>query len=199
MIEYLLAGLASYGIWVLALTTLASCLAAPVPSSLMMLSAGGFVASGDLSGTAVVAAALAGAVLGDQIGFLLGRSFGTPLIARLKSDGKTSKMVDRATEYLRQRGIIAVFFSRWLISPLGPYVNLAGGVSGLGWLRFSGASVAGETVWVVVYVSLGYLFADRIVDLAAILGNASGAIAAGTVTILLGLWLRRSLRKPANP
>jgi membrane protein DedA with SNARE-associated domain len=201
MTELALGWLSAYGIWVLGLTTLLSCLAAPVPSSLMMLTAGGFVASGDLTGWAVVSAAFVGAVIGDQIGFSIGRRAGKPITTRLRPEGKAARMVARASEYLQRRGAIAVFLTRWLISPLGPYVNLVGGASGLGWLRFSYASILGEMVWVGSYVTLGFVFADRIIDLAAILGNASGTIAAGTVTILLGFWLRRSMHRntQSNP
>lgn len=55
MSDTLLQLLATYGAPLLALTTFASCLALPVPSSLMMLAAGAFVASGDLSASSPAA------------------------------------------------------------------------------------------------------------------------------------------------
>lgn len=203
MTEILLEWMSHYGVLIIGVTTLLSCLALPVPSSLMMLTAGGFIASGDLTVWSVVAFAFAGAVSGDQVGYYLGRGFGAGILSRLSRNPKRAKLVQRATDYIRARGTLAVFFSRWLVSPLGPYVNLAGGASSMSWLRFSGASITGEAVWVSFYVTTGYVFADRIVELSALLGNASGALAAGTVTVLLGFWLRHSLRsaqarKPAN-
>ena len=50
----------TYGPWLLGLATFLSCLALPVPVSILMLTAGGFVASGDLSGWQITVAALAG-------------------------------------------------------------------------------------------------------------------------------------------
>jgi len=194
MTDLLLQWMASYGIWLVGTTTLLSCLAIPVPSSILMLTAGGFVASGDMDGWSVVTFAFVGAVLGDQIGYALGRTGGRAILDRLERTPRRAKLVRRATEYLRQRGTIAVFFSRWLISPLGPYVNLASGASHLRWHLFSAASIAGEATWVAIYISTGFLFADRLVEASNLLSNASGMLAAGTVTILLGLWLRHSVR-----
>ena len=68
MTDWLLALVPQYGLWLLAVTTLLSCLALPLPASILMLSAGGFAASDDLILWEVVGAALAGAIAGDQIG-----------------------------------------------------------------------------------------------------------------------------------
>ena len=68
MTEWLLELVPHYGTWLVAVVTFLSCLALPVPSSILMLAAGGFAASGDLMLWQVTGAALAGAILGDQIG-----------------------------------------------------------------------------------------------------------------------------------
>ena len=70
--NWLLALVPTYGLWLLASVTFLACLALPVPCSILMLTAGGFVASGDLVPWQVLAAALSGAVLGDQIGYRIG-------------------------------------------------------------------------------------------------------------------------------
>lgn len=194
MTDLLLEWMSHYGVPILGATTFLSCLALPVPSSLMMLTAGGFVASGDLAGWSVMTAAYLGAVVGDQAGYALGRGFGAPILTRLSRRPRRAQLIERARTRLRTHGTMAVFFSRWLVSPLGPYVNLASGASDMHWLRFSGASIAGEAVWVCAYVAMGYGFADRLVQISSLLGSASGALAAGTVAILIWLWLRNSLR-----
>ena len=58
MTETLLALVPTYGLYIVALATALSCLALPIPSSLIMLTAGAFVASEDLNGTATFATAL---------------------------------------------------------------------------------------------------------------------------------------------
>ncbi len=72
-----------------------------------------------------------------------------------KASSRRAALMGKATGYLRDRGALAVFLSRWLFSPLGPYVNFAGGAARLDWGRFTWAGIAGETVWVALYVGLG--------------------------------------------
>lgn len=194
MTEALIALVPRYGLLVVGLVTFLSCLALPVPSALVMLAAGGFSASGDLALAEVLAVAWIGAVAGDQAGFLIGRWGGAPLLARLRARGRTAALVARAEAMVAARGGIAVFLSRWLVSALGPYVNLLTGAAGLSPLRFLIAGASGEAVWVGIYVGLGYLFADRIPALADLLGSLGGLIAAGVVAGVLGAWLLRALR-----
>ena len=72
MTDWLLALVPQYGVWLLVACTFLSCLGLPIPASILMLTAGGFVAAGDLSLTGNVAAALGGAVAGDQAGYFGG-------------------------------------------------------------------------------------------------------------------------------
>lgn len=193
MTETVLALVPVYGLALIALATFLSCLALPIPSSLIMLSAGGFAAAGDLVLWQTGAAALAGAVAGDQVGFRIGR-LGAGVVSGRALDPGRAALMGKATAYLRDRGAWAVFLSRWLISPLGPYVNFAGGAARLDWSRFTRAAVAGEFVWVAIYVGLGATFADDILALADLLGSASGLLASLVVAGGLGLWLRAALR-----
>jgi membrane protein DedA with SNARE-associated domain len=190
----LLALVPVYGLAVIAVATFLSCLALPMPASLIMLSAGGFAASGDLVLWQAAAAALAGALLGDQLGYQIGRA-GRRLAAGMRPSPRRARLMARAQDQLRARGGWAVFLSRWLFSPLGPYVNFAGGAARLHWGLFTRAAAAGELVWVAVYIGLGALFADDIVALADILGNASGFLAALAMVGVLALWLRAALRQ----
>lgn len=197
MTEYFLSLVTSYGVWALALTTFLSCLALPVTASLAMLAAGGFVAAEELPAVEVVLGAFLGAVIGDQVGFGLGR-FGSGPLARLAERPKRGAMLRRATEDLKAKGVPLVFFSRWLVSPLGPYVNLAAGAMGMAWRRFVVGDLAGEAVWVLVYVGLGYLFAGNIAAVADILGSLSGLFAALAVAAAAGVWLFRAARQNAQ-
>lgn len=193
MTETLLSLVTAYGALALMVTTFLSCLALPVPASLAMLAAGGFVAAGDLSATQVIAAAFSGAVLGDQTGFLAGR-LGSGLTDRLSSHPKRGALLRGAAADLHRKGPALVFFSRWLVSPLGPYVNLVAGAARLGWAKFTVADLAGEAVWVLLYVGIGMLFAGNIALVADLMGNLSGLLAALLVAAGAATWLVRAAR-----
>ncbi|MCG6116192.1 MAG: DedA family protein [Mesorhizobium sp.] len=179
----------TYGIILILLATYLSCLGLPVPTSLIMLAGGGFVASGDLAATHVLLAALTGSVLGDQTGYHIGRFGGAAITSRLEGEPHRAVVFARARRIVDRWGGVGVFFSTWLFSPLGPYVNLLAGATRMGWARFTLWDTAGEAIWVGVYVGLGYAFSSRITQLADLLGNSIAFLTAGVVTVLLGVLL----------
>ena len=193
MSDWFLASVAAWGVPALALATFLSCLAIPLPSSMMMLAAGAFAASGDLSLTSAATAALAGAILGDQTGYALGRVGYRQAEGWLRRSARRAAVLDRARGEVRRHGVLTVFLSRWLFSVLGPYVNLMAGGAGLGWRGFTAAAAAGEAVWVSVYLGLGWAAGGQLAAVASLMGNASGLVASAAVTIGLGwmLWRRR--------
>ncbi len=194
MTDWLLELVPQYGLWLLAVSTFLSCLALPFPASILMLTAGGFVAAGDLGLVSTLAAAAAGGIAGDQLGFWAGRRLGAPLLARLGRDPARDRLLARAAAFLARRGAAAVFLSRWLFSPLGPWVNLITGSSGYGWRRFTLAGVAGEAVWAGLYVGAGYAFAGNITAANELLGSVLGMVAGGAAVLALGLWLHGVMR-----
>lgn len=193
MTETILSLVSSYGAWIVAICAFLSCLLVPIPTSLVMLSAGAFVAAGDLTFATIWLTAWGAAVLGDNTGYLIGRTGGTRVVERLSRAPARAKVVTRARASLDRYDGVSVFLSTWLFAPLGPYVNFVAGSVGMGWLRFAVFDMAGEAIWVSLYLGLGYAFGDRIDALSSLLGNASGFLAAGVVTTLLGLLLRRRL------
>ncbi|WP_343082072.1 DedA family protein [Ostreiculturibacter nitratireducens] len=195
MTDWLLALVPTWGLWLLAATTFLSCLALPVPSSLIMLTAGGFVASGDLVLWQVAGAAYVGAILGDNAGFFLGRRGGAGLLEKLKRNPKRAGLIARAETQMQLKGRIAVFLTRWLLSPLGPWVNIAGGAAGFPWRRFILPEAAGEAVWVTAYVGMGFAFAGNIEAANDLIGSALGFLGAFGAALALGFWLRAAIRQ----
>lgn len=190
MTEWLLALVPTYGLPLLAVCTFLSCLALPIPASMLLLAAGGFVSAGDLPLAGVAVAAMGGAMLGDQVIYTLGKRGGPGLMKRLETRlGKRAAPLGRAMSLLEQRGGIAVFLSRWLISALGPYVNLASGMARLHWPTFTVCAIAGEIVWVGMYLGLGYSFTGNLAAASDMALNILGLLAVGVVALGLGWWL----------
>lgn len=195
MTDLFFALVSTYGTLLIAVATFLSCLAIPIPSSFVMLAGGAFVASGDLGLWAVLLSSYGGAVLGDQTGFRAGRYGGARLEARISRVPARAAVLARARAFVSRWGGPGVFFSTWLVAPLGPWVNVAAGAAGMGALRFTLWDAAGEAVWVALYVGLGYAFAASIDDLAALMGNAVAALSAGAVALGLGALLIRAAKR----
>jgi membrane-associated protein len=197
MTAWLLALVPQYGLWLLAATTFLSCLALPFPASILMLTAGGFAAAGDLVLWQAFMAAAAGGIAGDQLGYWAGRGLGASLLTRLRKDPARDKLLARADALMDRRGVLAVFLSRWLLSPLGPWVNLIAGSTSYGWLRFSLAGVAGESVWAGLYVGAGYGFGGNVEAASEMLGSVLGLVGAVGAVVVLGYWLFNSTQGKA--
>ncbi|WIX86609.1 DedA family protein [Amycolatopsis sp. DG1A-15b] len=100
-------------------------------------------------------AALIVAVLGNQIGYYIGRKGGTKLIAR--RDGKVLNRhnLERAQRFLDRRGFFAIVAARWIpwIRTLAP---LIAGAARMDQRRFLVATTFGGLLWVPTLVLLGY-------------------------------------------
>jgi membrane protein DedA with SNARE-associated domain len=195
MTDWFIAALVDYGVFLLGVATFFSCLAVPIPTSLMMLTGGAFVATGDLNLIQTASAAFIGAILGDQAGFQIGARGKFRLRCFMSRNTKRAHLMQRADSYLHKWGGIGVFLSRWLFSPLGPYVNFASGAAELNWLRFSLASFLGEIAWVSIYIGLGYGFADNLTMASELASSVMGLLAAVTLMIGFGLWIYRYNRR----
>lgn len=194
MSETVFALVTAYGAYVIFASAFLSCLALPIPTSLMMLSGGAFVATGDLSLWQVILAAYGGAVIGDQAGFAIGRFGGGPLLDRLARKPARHAVLERARRLVDRHGGTGVFLSTWLFAPLGPWVNFVAGATGLNWARFTLWDVLGEVVWVTVYVGLGMVFASQVALVAEVMGDVVGLLAALGVAGGAALWIRGALR-----
>ncbi|MEJ8629627.1 hypothetical protein P0F65_06740 [Sphingomonas sp. I4] len=83
-------------------------------------------------------------------------------------------------------GGLGHFFSRWLIGPLGPWINVTSGLTNYPWVRFIVLDIAGEVLWLLIYVSLGRAFSDQVQTIASLLGNLTWVIVGLLAAILLG-------------
>lgn len=198
MTDQLLGFLTLYGIPALYIILTISSAGIPFPISLLLVVAGSFTAQGELKLWEVLVAGTAGAISGDQIGYWIGRRGGRRLVNRLfRSKGGSNEM-GRAEAFSRRWGGAAVFFSRWLATPLGPWVNLYSGIAEYPWHRFTFWDSLGEVIWVVLYVLLGKIFSDRVLALADLLGNLGWVFVGVIASIFLGWKVVQYVKRTGN-
>ncbi len=192
--DQLLAALVLYGAPVLFVVLVVAAAGLPLPATLLLIAAGAFVEQGSLSFWQVLGLGVMAAVLGDQIGFWIGRRGGHHLAVRFSRWFGGEERLLQAEAATKRWGGLGVFFTRWLVSPLGPAVNLVCGATAYPWLMFLGFDLAGELVWVVLYVMLGRLFSDRVQALSTLLGNVVWALVGLVAVVVLGWTLVQHLR-----
>lgn len=193
--DYLLSTLGIYGLPVLFGTLLVGCIGVPMPASLLLLAAGSFTEQGELGLWPVLALSAAGAIAGDNVGYALGRWGGRRVSGRLGRLVGGDERLREAEEWLKRREGAAVFFSRWLLTPLGPVVNITSGLTAYPWPRFLVYDVLGELLWVCLYVMLGRFFSDRVQEMGELLGDFVWMIVGLLVVIILGWKLFQYFRR----
>jgi membrane-associated protein len=180
--EQLLTLVTSYGLLALFGVLVLAAIGVPFPATLLLIAAGSFASQGEMNLVQVLMVASVGAILGDQIGYTLGR-WG----------------LGRAERFTTRWGGASIFFSRWLVSSLGPWINLTSGITAYPWTRFVLWGVLGELVWVGLCVMIGNLFSDRVQYLADVLGNLTWVIIGSFVALVLGWSLFQSFRRSQPP
>ena len=165
-----------------------------MPASLLLLVAGSFVAQDDLKLWPVLVLAAAGAILGDNIGYVLGRWGGHRITAGLSRLVGGQDRFAQTEAWLKRWEGGGIFLSRWLLTPLGPFVNLISGTTRYPWPRFVVYCVSGEVLWVVLYVLLGRTFSDRVLAMGDFFRDLTWAIVGLLVLVLLGWKLFHYLR-----
>ena len=188
-----------YGLPVLFGVILVCSVGIPFPISLMLVAAGSFVEQGEMKLWQVIAAASLAAVLGDQIGYGLSRWGGRGLVDRLGRRLGAQNKIKEAEALTKRWSGAGIFFSRWLITALGPWVNIASGIASYPWRRFLLWDVLGEVLWVTLYVSIGYAFSNRVQYLVEILGNLSWVIVGLILAVILGWQLIQYVRPKPEP
>ena len=194
MTDQLFGLLSTYGLPALFIILAVSSAGVPFPITLLLIATGSFVAQGEMVLWQVLIICSAGAIVGDNIGYGLGRWGGRKLVHRITERFGGADMIKRAEAFTKRWGGVGVFLSRWLITPLGPWLNLTSGIAGYSWPRFLFWDVLGEVLWVVIYVSLGNLFSDRVGALADLLGNLTWVIVGIIAAIILGWKLLQYFR-----
>ncbi|MEU5943302.1 DedA family protein [Micromonospora sp. NPDC047548] len=162
-----------------------------VPGEVAVLVGGVLAHEGRLPLWAVVVAALAGAALGDQAGYLVGRRYGPRLLARAPRRLVRSGQLRRALDLVRRRGAAAVVVGRWAAALRALVPGLAG-LSGMPRGTFTLANIAGGALWAVAVGVLGYLAGAsyRVVERRLGLGGEA-LLAVLVVVVLARVWRSR--------
>jgi membrane protein DedA with SNARE-associated domain len=186
MRDQILAALSQYGSPILFAVVFVAAIGLPLPVTLLLIVTGALVSQGAMNFWLSVALAGAGSVIGDQIGYAIGRWGGAALVARFSSFVGGAARLQAAEHKARDWGGPGVFLTRWLLSPIGPAVNLVSGTTGYPWKRFLFWDVLGEFLGVALYISLGRIFSDRVIEISDLLADLNWSLLALAVALVLG-------------
>jgi membrane protein DedA with SNARE-associated domain len=178
--------LASYGYAAIFTIVMLESAGVPLPGETILVSAAAYAGNKhSLDIRYVIGAAACGAILGDNIGFWVGREFGASLISRWGYLVGLDERKRKLGQYLFARhGGKIVFFGRF-VALLRAFAALLAGANGLSPVRFLVFNAAGGIVWATAFGLGGYLLGESIHRIAGPFGWA--ALIAALVFALV-LW-----------
>jgi membrane protein DedA with SNARE-associated domain len=195
MSEQLLAAVSQYGAPALFGIVAIAAVGVPLPITLLLIVAGSMISQGAMNLWWAIGAAGAGSILGDQAGYAIGRWGGPAAIGKLSGLFGKRGSLEAMEAKAKAWGGPGIFVTRWLLGPLGPWINLASGTAGYPWRRFLFWDALGELTGAALYISLGRFFSDRVMALEGILGDVTWAILALLAATFLGYRLVGYLRR----
>lgn len=184
--------LLSWGYWAVLIALLGEDAGLPLPGETVLMFAS-FLAhkTGQLKIEWVILVGIVAAVMGDNLGFLVGRHFGKTLILWMKKIFRLNDTdVAAAKDQIRRHGGRTIFFARFIFGLRTVAGPIAGSLD-MEWKRFFKFNLAGGATWVTAMAFVGYAFANEFQSLLGYIEKASWAIAAGLFLFGYIVWRKQ--------
>jgi membrane protein DedA with SNARE-associated domain len=153
----------------------------PSPGETALVLAAVLASQGKLQIWLVILIGVCSAILGDNIGFLLGRHFGRDvLVAPGPLHQRRVAVVAAGDRFFDRHGPKAVFFARWIAFVRFAAAWLAG-INGMRFGTFFLWNALGGITWGITYGLVGYFVGSAAADLI----TRFGIYAAGTIVVLI--------------
>ena len=164
----------------------------PMPGEAALIAAAVLASQGKLQIELVIAIAAAAAIVGDNIGYFLGRRYGRRLMERPgRTKVRRQVALARGEQLFDRHGAKAVFLGRW-IALLRIWAAWLAGIAGMRWRSFLLWNALGGIGWALFFGLLGYWGGEATAHLVARLG-VGVAVAIGLA--LVGFWAWLHLRQ----
>ena len=183
-----------YGVVAVMVILAFEALGVPLPGETLLIFASVLAGRGEMSLPALLFFAWAGSVVGDNVGYLIGRSLGRAAVARYGAKiGLTAARYNAVEEVFAKYGAATVVFARF-VNILRQLNGVVAGTLGMNWWRFLLFNGLGAALWVVTWVLGAYYLgehASSIAGLARHVGVIGGVLAAAVLLAALAVLLRR--------
>lgn len=185
------AWLESYGYLVVFGLVMLESIGVPVPGETALIAASLYAGSTHkLDIWWVIAAAAAGAIIGDNIGFSIGRYGGARLLLRYGHRiGLHESRLKIGIWLFRRHGGKVVFWGRF-VSILRTWAAFLAGTNRMPWPRFLVFNAAGGIVWATVFGLLYYFFGSVLSKLSTAI-NVTLAVIGLVAVVAFVVWTRR--------
>ncbi len=182
--------LSEYGYSLVFIIIALEAMGVPAPGESLVIAAAVYAATtGRLDIAGVIAAAIGGAIMGDNFGFLIGRWAGFPLLKRYgKHVGLTDRRLTLGRYLFMRQGGKVVFAGRF-IAILRTFVALLAGANHMDWKVFLVWNAVGGVAWATLYGGGAYLAGNLVTKIAGPI--ALGLAVAAAIGLVIAIVLLR--------
>jgi membrane protein DedA with SNARE-associated domain len=167
----------------------------PVPGETILIAGAVYAGAGRLNVFAVGLIAVVAAVVGDNIGYAIGRFGGRALVLRFgKYVFLTSERLDKAESFFSRYGGIVVTVARF-IEGLRQANGIVAGISQMPWPRFLAFNALGAALWVAVWTSVGYFAGNHIATIYNVITRYSLYVLIALAAAVAALIIRTVIRR----
>jgi membrane protein DedA with SNARE-associated domain len=166
---------------------------APVPGESLLIFASVLAGRGEMSLPALLVSAWAGSVMGDNLGYLIGRKLGRGAVLRYGAKvGLTEERFSGIESTYIRYGYATVLFARFF-SILRQLNGILAGILGMSWWRFALLDAVGAALWVIVWVFAPAYFSEHLSVIIALAHHTKVIISVliAGLTLVLGYFIRR--------
>jgi membrane protein DedA with SNARE-associated domain len=135
---------------------------------------------------AVVVVAVLAAIVGDSVGYEVGRALG-PRILRVRLLRERQAGIEKAQDFLARRGGTAVFLGRW-VALFRALMPALAGTARMPYRRFLIWNALGGIAWGVAVVLLGYVAGKSYRKIEGQFGTVAAIVLASVVVLALVAW-----------
>ncbi|MGW4568682.1 DedA family protein [Streptomyces sp. NPDC004561] len=167
----------------------------PAPGETILIAAAVYAGAGQLNIAAVVAVGFFAAILGDNVGYLIGRTGGHALVQRY---GKyvllPPERYEKAEKFFTRHGGKVVTIARF-IEGLRQLNGIIAGAAEMPWPRFVAFNALGAALWVGLWAGVGYFAGNHITTIYTEVNRYSTYVLIALGVLILVLVVRAVLRR----
>lgn len=139
---------------------------------------------------------IAAAILGDNLGYFVGKRLGRRLLRWLRDKFNLEDDLVTAADQIRRHGPATIFWSRYVVG-LRTVAGPVAGALGMDWKQFLLYNALGAVTWVTGMSLIGYALAARFASLLGYIEKASWVV--GCTVFIAGAILWRRKKKQVSP
>jgi membrane protein DedA with SNARE-associated domain len=184
-----------YGLWAILVLVLVEDFGIPVPGETALIAGAVFAGYGHLNIVAVGVVGFVAAVVGDNIGYAIGRYGGRALAERWgRYVFLTKDRLDWAEDYFNRHGGKIIAAARF-IEVLRQANGIIAGIIEMRWLKFLAFNALGAALWVGTWVSVGYFAGQHLTTIYTAITEYTLYAAIAAVVLIAAYIAFRIVRK----